>query len=1196
MKKLLLFSSLIFISLISYSEDIELYIGDAVQRSGNKPQVLIIFDNSGSMNSLESVDEPYEPGTVYPAVGGLNSLSDKFIYFTKGGIDGASSIVPDSPSESRRFIDAINSCATARERLASVGFYTGHIREYAFQGNSGSWQEIPDNNGANIDIIDCEDDVNLVPENPEVNAGIEQNGGTIVALPDGFPIDGEGSKQAPVYYTASAGDSNVIWSGEVVTLYTDNYLRWANSEVLDQVNRTRLEIAQDTVTDLIESAPSVDFGLQVFNYNHRGEYVRDGGRIVFGIQEMTAAARADLVDIIDLDIDAETNTPLCESLYEASRYFSGLSVDFGDNDSNSGGSYRGNTPPRDETIEDEGVYKTPYNSCTNEVYVIIITDGEPTRDLAADTYIKALPDIGAPFDVNGTDNYLAALAGWMHTHDLHSTLPDDQSATIFTIGFGQTAIDDAGELLREAADLGGGQYYPAKDPSALLASLQAALTNILEVNTSFTAPSVASNNFDRTETLDSVYYAMFVPDHGARWQGNLKKLKVTNGKQVDRTGAAAIDDSGNISKDAKTFWSTNTTPDGNDVKKGGVAEMLRTKTGRVIMSDIGATGGLTLLTSANAETYYGDSATLAAKLGVADVDADITAMFNWAKGIDVDDADNDNSTTDIRSDIFGDPLHSKPLVVNYGGDSTNQDVRIIVGTNAGVLHMFDDNGDTVDENWAFIPKEFFPKIKKLRENFTSSGKTYGIDSPAISYLLDVNGDGSIDSTDGDKAWIFFGLRRGGSSYYALDISDPDKPELLWHIDASTPKFTHLGQSWSQPRLGYSAVNIVNGKPKPVLFFAGGYDTTKDNLSVGSGDTLGHAIYMVDAATGTLKWGISPEDTSDTNTQYTGITDSIPSSVATLDSDSDGLTDRLYFGDTGGNLWRVDMPGNNPFSGTTPWTIFKLAELGGTTHETDRRFFSEPSIARTFISDTIETTTVDADGNSTKVITQQERPYEAILIGSGDRSTPAATDTDDKFFMVKDGNIISTSFVTSPTHPQLAIPSPILATDLYNYTYNPFGGTLTTAARQSLEIAVGNKRGWYIDFLGSGEKNTASAIVINGVTYFTSFTPAAASADADSCELSDGSGILYAVDLAFGTTVYDWRTWEIAAGIPDTPSIIITKDPPEPKEPCTEDCPPDEDEEEEDEIIATIKLLAGKIIPLGISLETSRTYLYVTESN
>jgi type IV pilus assembly protein PilY1 len=1190
MKRIIILSLLLSVSTFIHSEDIELYIGDAAQRSGGKPKVLIIFDNSGSMNTLESVDEPYDPGEDYPAVGGLNSLSDRFIYFTKGGIDGATSIVPDSPSESRRFLDDINSCATARERLATVGFYTGHIREYSFQGNAGSWQEIPDNNGANINIIDCEDDVNLVPTNPEVNAGVLKNGGSIDALPNGYPIDGEGTKQAPVYYTANAGDSNVIWSGEVVTLYTDNYLRWANSDSLAQVNLSRLEIAKDTVTDLIESAPSVDFGLQVFNYDHPGEYVRDGGRIVVGIQEMTAAARTNLVNVIDLDIDGETNTPLCESLYEASRYFSGKSVDFGDNDSNYGSNYRGNTPPRDTDIEDEGVYETPFNSCTNDVYVILITDGKPTQDLAADAYISALPGIGAPFDVDGTDNYLAALAGWMHTNDLHDTLPDKQSSTLFTIGFGQDAIDDAGDLLREAAEQGGGQYYPATDPSALLASLQSALTNILEVNTSFTAPSVASNNFDRTETLDSVYYAMFVPSHGARWQGNLKKLKVTNGKQVDRTGAAAIDDNGNISVDAKTFWSTDPVADGNDVKKGGVAEILREKTDRNILSDLTLAGGLTTLTRTNAETYYGDSASLATAMDVDETDIDSTLA--WAKGIDVDDEDNDNSTTDIRSDVFGDPLHSKPLVVNYGGDPDNQDVRIIVGTNAGVLHMFDDNGNTVDENWAFIPREFFPKIKKLRDNFTSSGKSYGIDGPATSYLLDVNGDGSIDNSAGDKAWIFFGLRRGGSSYYALDISDPDAPSLLWKIDAETPGFSHLGQSWSQPKVAYSTLNIVDDVPKPVLIFAGGYDLSKDSLTVpavDNVDTVGRAVYMIDAQTGTLKWSLSPEATSSINTHFSGITDSIPSSIASLDSDSDGLIDRLYFGDTGGNVWRVDMPGSNPFSGSSPWTSFKLAELGGITNETDRRFFSEPSVARTFISNTIETTVSDGEGGTTSVITRQEKPYEAILIGSGDRSTPSAIDTDDKFYMMKDENIITASFVLSPTHPQLTIPSAITHSDLYDYTDNPFDQTMTDTALQTLELAVGTQNGWYIDFVGDGEKNTAPAIVINGVAYFTSFTPAAVSSAPDTCELSDGSGILYAVDLALGTTVYDWRTWGISAGIPDTPSIIITKDP---EEACIgDDCP-----EEGEEIIATIKLLAGKIIPLNISLKTSRTYLYVTESN
>ena len=73
------------------------------------------------------------------------------------------------------------------------------------------------------------------------------------------------------------------------------------------------------------------------------------------------------------------------------------------------------------------------------------------------------------------------------------------------------------------------------------------------------------------------------------------------------------------------------------------------------------------------------------------------------------------SVTDYRSDIFGDPLHSKPLAVTYT-ESGIDVVRLLVGTNAGFLHMFTDHGDNgsedsdnsddrVTENWAFIPEE-----------------------------------------------------------------------------------------------------------------------------------------------------------------------------------------------------------------------------------------------------------------------------------------------------------------------------------------------------------------------------------------------------------------------------------------------------------------------------------------------------------
>ena len=179
MKKLLIFIVSATFSMISYGEDIELYVSSKVKSAAKKPKVLIILDNSGSMRTEESVKDDYDPSITYEAVGGLSAFSDKFVYFTKGGVDGAALPTPDSPSEARRFLDAINNCTTAREILAKKGFYTGHLREFVMKGNSGSWNEIPDNNGANVEVVDCEDDVNLVPESLDpaadstINVGID---------------------------------------------------------------------------------------------------------------------------------------------------------------------------------------------------------------------------------------------------------------------------------------------------------------------------------------------------------------------------------------------------------------------------------------------------------------------------------------------------------------------------------------------------------------------------------------------------------------------------------------------------------------------------------------------------------------------------------------------------------------------------------------------------------------------------------------------------------------------------------------------------------------------------------------------------------------------------------------------------------------------------------------------------------------
>ena len=1190
---------LLLVSTTSFSEDIELYIGETIQQSKARPKVLIIFDNSGSMSQHSAeykagyVNDPLNP---YDAVGSLNALSDKFIYFSKGGVDGASIPIVDTVASNsvkvRRFLESINSCEEARTILETEGIYTGHIKEYTFSGQSGSWQDIPDNNGANINIIDCEADV-LKPNN--INAGTTKAGDS---LPEGYPVDGAGNKTTPEYYGAT---SNVSWSGQAVTLYTDNYLRWLQADVeedpddggIPTVNKTRLEVAKESVTTIINTTPNVDFGLMVFNPNSRKNNEADnnlnGGRVVHGIQETTVDAKADLLALI-AGLNGDTWTPLCETLYEASRYFGGKSVDYG----KEAGS---NLPDRDASIgvESSEVYQAPFSACSDKVYVVLITDGAPTYDMEAVDKVFDLSKTGTyslttadRFEVSDADapyegqySYLAALAGWMNKNDLNLSLDGKQIAEIHTIGFGEDAKNDAAPLLIKTAELGGGKYVYANDSSSLITAFTNFLGNIEPSNNSLTSASVASNNFDRTETLDSVYYAMFQPDRGPRWQGNIKKYKVTDGVQKGANRVAAINQlTGHFSDEVQSYWSSSV--DGDTVSEGGVAEMLRKKAGRVIYSDLGADNALIKLTYTEAIKVKTISE-LATALDVIDDQTSIEASFNWINGLDSDDENDDEKTDDIRPDVFGDPLHSKPVVINYG----DGDIRIVVGTNHGVLHMFEDTDatNTIIENWAFMPKEFLSNIKDLRNNITSTDKVYGIDGLITAHIVDQNGDGIVDKST-DKVWLFFGYRRGGNSYYAMDVTDPADPSVMWTIEGggTGSPFQELGQTWSQPKVTYSKLNLDGNTAKPVLIFGGGYDPAKDSHAIGGNggaDSQGKAIFMVDAETGTLLWDLGP----DGDTVFGG-TDSIPSSIATLDSDGDGLTDRLYAGDTGGNVWRIDMPGIDK----SKFSVFKLAEFGPESGidakiEDDRRFFNEPSIVRAYITETIDSGKKYSDGKA--IIVQQDIPYDAVLIGSGDKSNPIGTNTDDVFFMIKDINIKTHQFTGSSVP---AIPAPIKIGDLADYTQNPFGAELTSQEKETLSLAVSLKSGWLIELEQLGEKSTASALVINNVVYFTTYTPPSLSANSETCDLPNGQGWLYAVDLSLGIAKYSWaaedqnstddRKTFISEQFLGAPTLIVTKT-----------TNPDTNTEESDGNI----IVGRKIIPVGFKLQTLRTYLYVTEN-
>lgn len=1224
MKKLLSKSMLALTLLttahVTFSDDTELYISDEVKQAGKSTKVLIIFDNSGSMGKTHTVTEHYNPDKYYTPIGSSHAYNNSATYFKVGGADGVSEI-PNSPSDARRFLASINSCETSKAILDKYGFYTGHVREFTAKGNNGSWTELPSNNGLDIQVIDCEDDAYI-----DDGAGNILNEGNVKnadGLPDGYPADGLYSKKNPLYYDDTKTSTNIDWaSGEYVTLYTANYLRWYHGQSVNDVVESRMDTAKHSITTVINTTPSVDFGLEVFNYNKgNGSSDGNGGRVVLGIREMTMDAKNALIDVINDELTPETWTPLCESVYEARQYYAGDKIEFGNDDIDNGG-YKKNTPKMDDKIisaKDSSKYESPFDECASSTaHIILITDGEPTKDHAADSKIKSLTsEIGkvdengvAVLDVNGeqvmesvkytdastlfngsqytadgSNSYLPGLAGWMSTHDVNLNLEGMQNVITHTIGFSSGANAAAG-LLKETASRGQGKYFHAKDGIALTDSLTSILSNLKPGNDSLTAASVAANNFDRTQTLDSVYFAMFNPQNAPRWQGNLKKYKAAGGEIIGANGLNAICENEvgvrSFCTNAKSYWSPDV--DGDNVAKGGVASWFTSLSGvdkRTIYTDAGA-GTLIKYNRENLQKAFTDQAGLAAELNVSgakdgmgnDIESQaIDDMLNWSMGMDVDDEDKDGKKDDMRNDVFGDPLHSKPLVINYG-DS----IRILVGTNAGALHMFEDSGSTVKETWAFMPKQFLKNTQALRDNFSSGDKVYGIDGEITAHLDDKDGDGIINGSD--TAWIYFGLRRGGDSYYALDVTNPDAtPKLMWHKDSSSTGFGHMGQTWSKPRIGYSLLNASGDSASPVVFVGGGYDTNKDTAGPGTADTKGTAVYMLDAKTGTLLWSLTPGSGTKVTT-FSGA-DSIASGIGLLDSSGNGLTDRLYVSDTGGNIWRVDMPGTD----ISEFSVFNLASLGGTTNATDRRFFYEPSIVRTFISETIETTVTDKDGKTKTITSHQEIPYDALLVGSGDRSNPLGKDTQDKLYMIKDIDIITKDFNVED------VPDTILNTDLYDYTDNPFKDykSMSTKDLETLQIAVSEKSGWYMDLVQSGEKATAEALAINGVAYYTTFTPPENAGKLVGCKPPLGVGSLYVVDLALGIKRHN-NTDDVR---PDNEVVIDINN--EPLGPPTLIVLPEDDGDDKTKDKATGDIIVGdKIIQADFTLNTSRLYLYTKE--
>lgn len=1091
----LAFTALIVVGAVAVADDSELYVKEISVRTGYRPQVLVIFDNSGSMKNNIKTVIPYDP-TIEYASSGDNHQSWSESAMRKDAIYWRSGPAPAKPpkasgTDNGRINQDLLHCQAAIDTLMRQGYFTGYLRQYGFlknkQAKSNAWNEFPGNSTKiSTDLpIDCYEDI-LAEDERNLGKVKAAKGNSWGDAAQGLPVDNKVSQNNPVYWGDKDGyvNNTKFGTGRLVNLYTENYLRWYYNDAAKYHNETKLSIAKRAINNVISSTLIADFGLEIFNPNTRADGADNGGRIIRGLsRDMSATERLSLTNIID-DLSADTNTPLCESAYEALLYFSSASPLYGKN----GGKAK---PASDTKIVTGGNYNTgkyipPFRECDGDVYVIMITDGEPTQDNSADQMISKLPGIGPKVE----GNYLPALTGWMYRNDINPSVSGRQKATFFAVGFGDAFADKdkpAVKILTAAAINGGGKYFAAQDAVQLEDALQNALSEILNIDGSITSPAVATNSFDRTQILDNLYYAVFKPSNHARWGGNLKKLKLSGELVVGRDGHNALSPKGGIAETAKTFWSSGEDADGSSTEMGGVVDMFNAATKRKLL--INKADSLVELNAANLQAIAGSAAAAAAAMDVAETE--IADHLKWIAGKDVDDDDGDANVNENRDDIFSDPMHSRPVVVNYGGASeAQQDLRIIVGTNGGFLHMFKDKGNSVEESWAFTPYELIGNHIFFRENETTPVKRYGMDATVTIYREETNYNNIIEPDEGEKVWLFAGMRRGGNSYYALDISVPDEPKLMWVLGPSKEGFADLGETWSRAALGTLK---INGVAKPVLFFGGGYDPNKEAPGIGTDDAFGQVIFVVDAENGELIRRFSADKKALLNTELP-IKDSIAAEISVLDMDGDGFSDRLYVADTGGNIWRIDMP----LGDSSGWSGYALAKLGSDNSEAhDRRFFSRPAVARSF--DTRFTLPEDEDEERVFV---SKVDTDFIVIGSGNVSHPLDRDTDDRYFIIKDRNVD----VRQNSSP---VPATIYLDDLFDLKVQMAAAAAVAEPLELLKLQAAVTNGTHGCYLthGVGEKVMAPGRILSGQTLYTTFTPVSENED-DECKPTIGNTVLY----------------------------------------------------------------------------------------
>ena len=566
------------------------------------------------------------------------------------------------------------------------------------------------------------------------------------------------------------------------------------------------------------------------------------------------------------------------------------------------------------------------------------------------------------------------------------------------------------------------------------------------------------------------YYGSFIPkpqESTQLWVGNMNKYHIFNGELYNASKTIRlIKADGSLDAAAKGLWTDEgmkgqlplgiVTNAANEQVANRTIYTNREITGTAApyaASEIGS------LKKVNVETLFGTGTTA---LFANDPDKNYWLNllgYNVAATGTVTLAD---LITKPELRQVGSVMHSTPILLTQSGkisytsgtiDTTDRDDYLLFGSTQGLLHVVRAGKNATDANrgkevFAFAPNEMMQNQKNafLSETSSTLGKNnlfYGIDAPWTAYTQYVaKADGTLTVKDSGRVaqnasgddiaikglqWVYGGLRMGGKSYYALNLSDLDNPELKFHIDPANSKIykssstttgvtalSYMGQSWSKPTIAY--VNF-GGEKKLVMFVGGGYDPGYENAAYDQSTTTGGGagVYMFDANNGDLLWWTSANATAAKGAEaYTNASAStinmkysVVSQINAIDRDSDGLVDNLYFGDLGGQGFRVDL--NNAATAKSSFAtrvvrLFDEHATGGASP----RFYEMPSVSIHDSDNGYVAAVAFSSGN-------RSSPLVGAVAASGINNQAGSTvSAADGVFVVYDKDVAKTDLYASPT--------------------------------------------------------------------------------------------------------------------------------------------------------------------------------------